>query len=339
MEPASSPSTSAAPPDRRRLLRGIALSLVAALALYAAAAVWSDVQALREVLERFRWPLLPAILALTLANYALRMVRWHWYLRLVGARPTLALTAKAFLLGLPMVATPGKVGELLKSWILKRAEGSPMSATMPTLIVERLVDGLAMMVLAGGGLVFLADERTRRLSLAVLAVLLLAIAAVQARPVAHWLLDHMARWPRVGRFAAQARLFYDSSYTLLRPRPLAIALSIGILSWALEGMAYYLVLVGVGVASGANTALTALFSFSLATVAGAVAGTPGGLGGVEAVLVGTSMPLLDITRPVAVAAALLIRLATLWFAVAIGLAAMARWPMLLWGESDPQRNT
>ncbi len=312
-------------------MRRIALSSVAALALYAAAAVWSDVRALREVLEGFRWGLVPAILVLTLANYLLRMARWHGYLHWVGARPTLGDSARAFLLGLPMVATPGKVGEMLKSWIIKQVEGSPMSVTLPTVLVERLIDGLAMLVLASGGLVLLADERTRILSLAALAGLLLVVALVQARPIALWFLDRFERLPRIGRFAAQARTFYESCHRLLRPLPFVAGLGIGVLSWALEGLAFALVLIGLGVPATGETVLIAVFSFSLATVAGAVAGTPGGLGGVEAVLVALTMPLLALDRPVAVAAALLIRLATLWFAVAIGLAAMARWPELLWG--------
>ena len=309
-EPDRSPYTEpAAPPRGGRILRPLVLSLLFALVLYAAGAIWGDVRSLRAVLVDFRWGLVPAVLALTLANYGLRLLRWHWLLGLVGAHPSLADSARAFLVGLPMAATPGKVGELLKSWVIKQVEGSPMSATMPTVLVERLVDGLAMLLLASGGLFLLADERTRRLSLAVLAALLLVVAVAQARPVAHWLLDHAAGLPRVGALAERARTFYDSSYVLLRPRPLLISLGVGVLSWALEGLAFYLVLTGVGVGPGARTASVAIFCFSLATVAGAVAGTPGGLGGVEAVLVGLTLELLAVDRPSAVAAALLIRLA------------------------------
>ena len=111
-------------------------------------------------------------------------------------------------------------------------------------------------------------------------------------------------------------------------------MGIGLVSWTCEGLAYYLVLTGVGAEAGLATAGKAIFIFSISTIVGAVVATPGGLGGTEGGLVSLGMRLLGLAKPSATAAALLARLATLWFGVALGLVCMSLWPELLAGAED-----
>jgi uncharacterized protein (TIRG00374 family) len=69
----------------------------------------------------------------------------------------------------------------------------------------------------------------------------------------------------------------------------------------------------------------AIFAYSASTMAGALAMLPGGLGITEAGMTGLLQALggSTMTKEVATAATILTRLATLWFAVAIGLIALA----------------
>src|SRR5690606_17951262 len=118
------------------------------------------------------------------------------------------------------------------------------------------------------------------------------------------------------------------------PRNLLIAAGIGTLSWLCEGLAYFLVLVGMGVSPDWEMALIAVFIFSISTVVGALIATPGGLGGTEGSLVALSGQILGLARTPAGAAALLIRFSTLWFGVLLGIAGLARWPELLSGAES-----
>jgi uncharacterized protein (TIRG00374 family) len=329
------PGTAPPAPSVARLRRAFVWSLLLAAALYLALALYGDWRALGDELGRFPFALLPAALGLTLANYAGRLVRWHWYLGLVGVRAGWADSTRVFAAGMTMVMTPGKVGELLKSFMLRRVSGAPVAATAPIVLVERLVDGLAMLVLAGVGLYGAADERLRQTGLALLVVLLAAVVAVQWRPLALAALGLGRRLPLVRRFAAGLETFYESSYTLLRPRHLITGLAIGVVGWACEGLAYYLVLTGVGAPPGLATALDAVFVFSISAIVGAVLATPGGLGGTEGSLVGLGQQLLGLSATSATAAALVIRFATLWFGVGIGLATLALFPSLLDGGAGP----
>ena len=327
---------SAATQTSRTLRRRFVWSLVLALVIYLALAVYGDLARLREALSSFPWVSLPLILGLTLVNYVGRLIKWHWYLGLVGAKLGWRDSARIFGVGMSMVMTPGKVGELLKSYMVKQVAGTPMSITAPIVLAERLTDGLAMLVLAGVGLTAFPDPRLRLAALAALAALLTVVLLVQVRPLARAVLALGERTPGMHRFAHNLATFYESSYTLLAPRNLCIAVSIGTVSWLGEGLAYYVVLTGLGAQPGLQTALKAVFIFSISTIVGALVATPGGLGGTEGSLVALCEQLLGLARAPATASTLIVRLATLWFGVAIGLASMARWPELLAGVGDQE---
>jgi hypothetical protein len=84
--PTSAPVETPAPPAGRSLLRrlaaGLALGFVAVLALL----LLGDIRQVgREVLA-FDWRLFPLALLLTLFNYTLRGLKWHFYIHQVGAR-------------------------------------------------------------------------------------------------------------------------------------------------------------------------------------------------------------------------------------------------------------
>ena len=72
--------------------------------------------------------------------------------------------------------------------------------------------------------------------------------------------------------------------------------------------------------------------YALAMLAGALSFLPGGLGGAEAVMV-AALTLKGVDQPSAVAATIIIRLATLWFAVALGLLATMLGKKILYPEN------
>jgi glycosyltransferase 2 family protein len=311
------------------LTRKIIFSLVFGLLVYVALAFWSDWRQLTAALMEFPWLWLPAVVALTLVNYMGRLLKWQWYLELLGVEITRKESAKVFGVGMLMVMTPGKAGEFLKSYMVKNVNATPMSVTAPAVLAERMTDGLAMLMLASVGL-FAFPYPTARIAALTAAVGIVAtLVVIQIRPLALRLLEIARRLPVIKRIAGNLSRLYESSYLIFRPRNLLIALSIGIVSWAAEGVAYYLVLVGFGAQPGLSTLSLAIFIFCISTVIGAVFAMPGGLGGVEGSLVFLSMSLLAMSQAHATAAALLIRFCTLWMGVGIGVVSFLLWSHLL----------
>ena len=102
------------------------------------------------------------------------------------------------------------------------------------------------------------------------------------------------------------------------PRVMAAGVAMGVVAWFAEGLALWLILKGIG---SDIPLVRALPIYAAATLVGAVTALPGGLVGTE----GSMLALLQqsgLTRAGASAGTVLVRLVTLWFAVAVGLVAL-----------------
>ena len=226
--------------------RRFALSLILGLLVVTALAFIGDAPRVIAAARHFAWAYVPAVLALTTFNYLLRGVKWQYYLRLIGARVSVGDGAAIFACGLSMAMTPGKVGELLKAWLLRARAGTPMAVSAPVILAERLTDGVAMLILASAGLLLYRHGWQALLLIALAAVV--AVAVVQSRPLSLRILTALEGVPVLAPRAHHLRAFYESAYVLLGWRPLLVALAIGVVSWSGECVAFFLILAGLGFA-------------------------------------------------------------------------------------------
>lgn len=298
------------------------ISLALGLAVVAGLLYFADLPRTVDALRGFDWRFLPLALVFVLWNYLLRFVKWHFYLDQIGVS---ALSAREsgliFLSGLSMVVTPGRVGEWLKSYFLREVAGTQFAASAPIIVAERLTDALSMLVLASLGL--LAYGYGWQVLLLVLGASAAFVFLSQHRPAGRALYRMVRGLPRLGRALGHLRVFYESSYLLFRPRSLAVAVLLGVASWFGECVAFYWVLVGLGLPADPTVLLQATFILAMATIVGSVSMLPGGLAAAEGSLAGLLLMLGVVEDPaVAAAATLLVRLCTLWFGVVVGALAL-----------------
>jgi uncharacterized protein (TIRG00374 family) len=304
---------------RRRITLGILFGFLVVLAL----TLIGDIRQVSAHLAGFRWSLAPVILACTLFNYTLRFFKWHFFLAQIGVRDLTWLeSVRLFVAGFPLAVTPGKVGEALKGVWLNRRAGAPTARGVTVVLAERISDGLAVLTLSTLGVI--AYPRYWPAFAGVLGALLAAIVLSQIRPLALWLLALIERIPLLQRTGHHLREFYEGAYSLFRPKVVLVSVGLGTMAWLGEGVGMYLVLLGLGVPGGAETLSTAVFVLSFSIVIGAVTALPGGLGAVEASITGMLGLLMGLPRSTSAAATLLIRFATLWFGVSLGLAVWTR---------------
>jgi uncharacterized protein (TIRG00374 family) len=300
-------------------LRGkLILSCAFGLAVLVALGLYADWGKVTSTLGGFRWEYLPLILGLTLFNYALRFMKWHYYLGQVGVRSIrLGDSAAIFVSGMTMVMTPGKVGELLKSVLLKQVSGTPISISAPIVVAERLTDGLAMLLLASGGVILYRQAVPLVLTIAAGGLLVVGIS--QQRTLARRLLHEGRRLPLLASFVGHLQAFYESTYQLLRWQNVALAVSIGVISWAGECLALYVILVGLGLAGTTELAIQSAFILAVSTLVGSVSMLPGGLGIADGSVTGLLQLVVGMGAEQAVTATILIRFCTLWFGVTLGI--------------------
>ena len=316
---------------KRKLVLGLALGFVVFVALV----VLGDIQRVGNELAGFAWGLVPFILACTLFNYLLRFVKWHYYLGLVGAdKISLRESARIFVAGFPLAMTPGKAGEALKGIWLKQATGTPTPIGVTVVLAERVSDGLAVLLLSTLGV--LAYPQYWPIFSIVAGVLIGVILMSQFRLLGRRMIELSRRIPLIRRVADPISEFYEGAYLLFRPRATLFAVALGTVAWLGEGVAMYLVLLGLGVAPTAHTLGMAVFVLSFSTIVGAISALPGGLVAADASIAGMLTLLLGLSASTAASATLLIRFATLWFGVGLGLLVWLTAKGLVAGEADPQ---
>ncbi len=301
---------------RGRLIVGFAFAVLVLVGL----SLFADGRKLVGTLRTFQWWLLLPILLGTTLNYAVRAGKWHYYLGAVGVHNLpLPLSVRIFVAGFSMSLTPGKVGEVLKSVLVRNAVGTPFTTTAPIVLAERLTDGVAVLILAGVGLAIFQYGVPLLLGIAVLMVagyLLLLQPRLMRR-----LIGMGERLPFVRRIVPHAHAFYDTTHRLMAPRIFLTASAVSVFSWVFECVAFSLVLLGLGFAPSGRLFFTATFVIAAATLIGSVSLLPGGLGAAEISVTAMLLALVRdplMTQDVAIAATLLIRFVTLWYGVLLG---------------------
>ena len=221
-----------------------------------------------------------------------------------------------------MTVTPGRLGELVRLRGIHQETGFAYDRAVPLVVLDRAADLAAVGLLLALGIALAAGASQGLVPVAILA--LGAAVLVTRAGLAHWAVTRV--WQRVGlwpRLFARARRAARTLGPLSRPAVLVPALFLGGLGWFAEAYAFHLLLVWFG----AEVELwTAALIFLAAMVTGGATGTPGGLGGVEAAMIAL-LSLQGIGLEIAVPATFIIRLTTLWFAIAIG---VLLFPMTSW---------
>ncbi|HTR53155.1 MAG TPA: lysylphosphatidylglycerol synthase transmembrane domain-containing protein [Kofleriaceae bacterium] len=289
----------------------LAIALVIAVA---ALSTIGDVRHLGERLDQFDWRALAVALALALGNYVLRFVRWQLYLARQGVTVPVASSAVVFGAGLSLSITPAKLGELVKSFLLREMHGVPAARTAPIVVAERVSDLVALLVLAVIGVAVYGVDARFVIAAGVLVAIGLVLLAWQAPTRA--LIDLVTRPRRLARLRGPLHETLGHLGTLCRPWPLLVATLIAVPAWGCECIGFWVICNAFPAADVSAGFAAAIYAGT--TIAGALSFLPGGLGVTEGAM---TLALVDgshVDRATAVGATLLTRLATLWFAVALG---------------------
>lgn len=288
--------------------------------LIALVALAGDVRAVTTHLARYDGRYLLAGLALTTSNYALRFVRWQRYLDIVEVRVPTRDSARIFVAGFVMSISPGKMGEVLKSALLREHSDVPVERTAPIVLAERLTDLVALIVLVV--LAGAAQPDALPIAAAGLVLVLMVLLPLLSRSIAERMLGLAARLPRIGAHAPKLRAAYESTRLVLSGRALAMGTTLALFGWSLECAATFVIVRGFPGASLSPSA--AVFGYAAPTIVGALSFLPGGLVATEASMAGLFTRLgTKITPGVASGTTLLVRLATLWWGVGLGWIALA----------------
>ena len=203
------------------------------------------------------WWLLPGIAVYFVAVWA-RAWRWHYLLRPIKAIPTSRMFPITAIGYMGNNIYPARAGEVLRAIVLKRRQNVSVSASLATIIVERIFDGVVMLAFVFGNLPELARLTsssgfagniqqlaligTGVFVLALLVFLLAAMFPVIGIRVGTWLIERILPGRMQAKAAQLMHKFLDGLAALRSPIGILMVFVTSVVIWLLETGKYWFVM-------------------------------------------------------------------------------------------------
>jgi uncharacterized protein (TIRG00374 family) len=274
--------------------------------------IYVDYEKVISSFTNFNWYLLPLLLLLSFGNYVSRFFKWEYYLKIIDVKLHKLDSLSIFMSGLIMSVTPGKMGELLKSYLVKQVNGTSISKTAPIVFAERATDFLSLTIMALTGAYFY--DYGKNIIIIIGLIILTGLIIISNKKLFYKIISLFSNISFISKHILKISTAYESSSKLLSITPLLLMTLLSIVSWGFECFGYYLILTNFDIEIDL---LWAFFSYSFATIVGALSMLPGGLGVTEGSLT-LMLVQKGLSEHSAFAATFIVRAVTLWFAVLVG---------------------
>lgn len=262
-------------------------------------------------------------------SVALRTIRWRFLLKNVKSFPDFFSTMRVLLAGLGVSnITPGKIGDPIRAYFLKKKTGDEFSRVVSSIFVERVSDFFATLTLGLFSLVLLSGTPYFKFFLLGISIYIVAflsgiyILASEKRTerVVNFLFRFFKVIPKIRERQKEIKGFsknIHSSFIKYKNKKIlfvTFAITLGI--WILESLVLYLALLAI---SSPVSPFLIVTIAPLIVVISVLTFLPGGLGTGDALVVFVFSSLAGITYSELTAATLLTRLASFWPCVFIGM--------------------
>jgi len=199
------------------------------------------------------WWLIPGVAVYFVGVWA-RTWRWHYMLRAIKPIPLGRLFPVVCIGYMGNNIYPARIGEVLRAYVLRRKEGVSISASLATIIVERIFDGVIMLlfVFLGLGLPLggaVPDDLRKFVILislfffgALAIFFVIAASPRRSQTVYNWIIDRLVP----ARFREPLRGFADrfmeGLYFLRSGRDVAMIFVTSLVVWLAETCKYWFVM-------------------------------------------------------------------------------------------------
>lgn len=301
--------------------------LVAGAALLAVLVIRIDVVGVRRAVAAADVRLLAAAVGLLAVNVLIKALRWRMMVhRLTGARLDLFSAVTAILAGVAAASfSPARSVDLAKPLLLKQRLGVGLATSTGAVLVERYLDGAALVVLFGASIALVPIARGSQFQPALAAAGILIVAGIIALASPQMVRTLMTRLIRrlplpieIREGSSRVTDAFASSLALWRARQnIWLLLGASVLAALCEAARLAAVFGAMGEPLGFAGGMLA---FSAANLVAILALIPGGIGVTELSMAGVAALVLRASaiRGSIVAAVLLDRVLSYYLVVGIG---------------------
>jgi len=293
------------------------LVLVAVVVIYAIFLFISDFSIISEKISNFKINYLPLILFLVSASWIPLFIKWHFLLKNCEIHVPLKKSILVFLSGPAFEITPGQIGSLIKSQILKTSSNISRTKTVPIIVVEKVYDLIGAILASIIGIIILGIEPY----LIIFAILVLAVIFffMYYRPASEIFFKRITKTKFFSKYIDNMSEFHAIVQKSTNVKIATVCILLGVVYWFIISTAAYYTLIAFDI--NVLDYLTVLAIYTTSILLGAISFIPAGIGVTEG-----SIASLFILNGIDVSTALIlsvmIRVLTLWFSVCVGFIAL-----------------
>ena len=293
------------------------LILIAVVGIYAVFLFISDYNVISEKISNFKVNYLPLILFLVTASWVPVFIKWHFLLKNCEIDISLTKNIIVFLSGLAFEITPGKLGALMKSQILKTGFNIPRTKTAPIVLVEKVYDLIGAILASMIGIIILGMDTY----LIIIAILVLSVIFffVYYRPTSELFFKRIVKTKFFSKYVENISESYQIIQKSTNIKISTICILLAITYWFIISSAVYYILIGFGI--NILDYLKVLSIYATSILLGVISFIPAGIGITEGTLTGL-FTLEGISISTALILSVMIRILTLWYSVGVGFIAL-----------------
>ena len=272
----------------------------------------SDIKSMSEQFQNFRLEYVFLIIPIIIFSFFIRGFRWLLFLKNLKINIGIKNSFGVYFAGMAFGVTPAKVGELIKSQILKNKYSVAISKTAPIIFVERYYDLFGIAIISFVILLFLNFETWIVLILLAISISFLGIA--QQKNTSLKILNSFSKIPFFNKYVNNLIMGYETIHVLLSPKIFIKSILLSKSAWIVESVGVFFIFQAFGSPLDFSNIL---FIFTSSTLLGGISLLPAGIGVTEGGMI-AQLLLHDIDYSFALCLVLTIRLFTLWMSVIIG---------------------
>tara|TARA_B110001454_G_C12666759_1_gene411912 strand:+ start:16 stop:963 length:948 start_codon:yes stop_codon:yes gene_type:complete len=291
----------------------IILVVISIIGLYAGFLIISDLTTISDKISNFNTNFIPLIFLLVTTGMLVLFLRWHLLLRNAKIFIPVKDSFLIYTAGFSLSIIPGKVGELIKSQLLKSKFDIPRTKTVPIVLLEQLYTVIGIIIISFFGIWYF------QLGVYVFSFFLIALIVVltliSSRRLFNKAIQFLGKRKFTSKFVTPLSSSYDSIKDGSRGRILLFSSGLSVIFWFIESVTVFLILMAFGIND--IEFLKVIPTYTTSILLGILSFLPLGVGVVEGSLVGF-FSLQGIETSLAFTVVIIIRLFTRWYPVSFG---------------------
>ena len=300
-----------------KVLKKIIFIVIITIIVYAIFLFISDLDKISDKILNFKLEFLPIILGLVIFSWIISYFRWNILLKNQNIHIPHSLNFQIFLVGGALGITPGKIGELFKSQILKEKFNIPRTKTAPLFIVEKFLDLVSAMIVTVIGIWFIPEIGYLAIIGLIISIILFKI--LTSKKLFIQTLSFLNKIKFLSKYLEPLSSSHEILSKTLHSKKMFSLLILSVFYWIVIGCATFFVIEGFGFSVGSILNIISTYSSSL--IIGALSFIPGGIGIAEGSLIGLlTFQGIDVSEAIVIV--VLIRIFTLWFSTITGFIAL-----------------